>query len=234
MLRVRNLGAGYGDVQVLWDIDLDVAEGEAVALVGSNGAGKTTLLRTLAGLLKPRTGSVIFHDEDINSLTTPERVARGLALVPEGRQLFQGMTVHENLKMGAFARRETAQIAQDLERVYAYFPELADRRKQLAGTMSGGEQQMCAVGRGLMSAPKLLLIDELSLGLAPVVVDRLVVAIRDIIKTGLTVVVVEQDINTAFDIAARGYVLETGRIVQQGSGAELLADPRVKAAYIGL
>lgn len=234
MLQVGRLRAGYGEINVLWDVDLHVEPGEVVALVGSNGAGKTTLLMTLAGLLKARQGSIVFLGEDITSLSAPERVRRGLALVPEGRQLFQGLTVEENLKLGAYARRDGKEVRESLERVYALFPELAERRGQLAGTLSGGEQQMCAIGRGLMSAPKLLLIDELSLGLAPVVVDRLKGTIADIRKAGVTVLVVEQDVQTAFEISNRGYVLETGHIVREGHSEALLADPRIKEAYIGL
>ena len=234
MLQVSRLRAGYGEINVLWDVDLHVEPGEVVALVGSNGAGKTTLLMTLAGLLKARQGSIVFLGEDITALSAPERVKRGLALVPEGRQLFQGLTVEENLKLGAYARRNGREVQESLERVYALFPELAERRGQLAGTLSGGEQQMCAIGRGLMSAPKLLLIDELSLGLAPVVVDRLKGTIAEIRKAGVTVLVVEQDVQTAFEIANRGYVLETGHIVREGSSDTLLADPRIKEAYIGL
>lgn len=234
MLQASRLRAGYGEINVLWDVDLHVEPGEVVALVGSNGAGKTTLLMTLAGLLKARQGSIVFLEEDITALSAPERVKRGLALVPEGRQLFQGLTVEENLKLGAYARRNGREVQESLERVYALFPELAERRGQLAGTLSGGEQQMCAIGRGLMSAPKLLLIDELSLGLAPVVVDRLKGTIAEIREAGVTVLVVEQDVQTAFEIANRGYVLETGHIVREGSSDALLADPRIKEAYIGL
>jgi branched-chain amino acid transport system ATP-binding protein len=234
MLNVSQLRAGYGEINVLWDVDLHVDPGEAVALVGSNGAGKTTLLMTLAGLIKARSGRIVFQGEDITGLSAPERVRRGLALVPEGRQLFQGLTVEENLKLGAYARRDGQKIQESLDQVYALFPEVAERRRQLAGTLSGGEQQMCAIARGLMSAPKMLLIDELSLGLAPVVVDRLKKAIADIRKAGVTLLVVEQDVQTAFEIASRGYVLETGHIVQEGPSEVLLADPRIKAAYIGL
>ncbi|MGC8838018.1 MAG: ABC transporter ATP-binding protein [Anaerolineae bacterium] len=233
MLEVSGLRAGYGEINVLWDVDLHVDPGEAVALVGSNGAGKTTLLMTLAGLIKARSGRIVFQGEDITALSAPERVRRGLALVPEGRQLFQGLTVEENLKLGAYARRD-GKIQESLEQVYALFPEVAERRRQLAGTLSGGEQQMCAIARGLMSAPKMLLIDELSLGLAPVVVDRLKRAIADIRKAGVTLLVVEQDVQTALEIASRAYVMETGRIVQEGPSEVLLADPRIKAAYIGL
>ncbi len=234
MLKVSGLRAGYGEINVLWDVDLYVEPGEVVALVGSNGAGKTTLLMTLAGLIRARQGSITFFGEDITPLSAPERVRRGLALVPEGRQLFQGLSVEENLKLGAYARRDGKEIAKSLEQVYALFPELAERRTQLAGTLSGGEQQMCAIGRGLMSAPKFLLIDELSLGLAPVVVDRLKGTIAEIRKTGVTVLMVEQDVQTALEVADRGYVMETGRIVQEGPSEALLADPRIKAAYIGL
>lgn len=234
MLEVSGLRAGYGEINVLWDVNLHVNPGEAVALVGSNGAGKTTLLMTLAGLLKARAGRIVFQGEDITALSAPERVRRGLALVPEGRQLFQGLTVEENLKLGAYARRDRQKVQESLEQVYALFPEVAERRRQLAGTLSGGEQQMCAIARGLMSAPKMLLIDELSLGLAPVVVDRLKVAIADIRKAGVTLLLVEQDVQTAFEIASRGYVMETGHIVQEGPSEALLADPRIKAAYIGL
>ena len=234
MLKVSGLNVSYGDVQVLWDINLEIRPGESVALVGSNGAGKTTLLKTIAGLLHPRSGRIQFGDMDITALKPGVRVHQGLALVPEGRQLFYGLSVRENLLMGAYTRKDRAQVMRDLEWVLELFPELRDRQNQLAGTLSGGEQQMCAIGRGLMSKPKMLLIDELSLGLAPVIVDRLVRTMHDIHAAGVTLFLVEQDIQTAFDIAERGYVLETGHIVRQGTGNELLADDQVRQAYLGI
>ncbi|MCL6552693.1 MAG: ABC transporter ATP-binding protein [Firmicutes bacterium] len=235
LLDVRGLGGGYGSVQVLWNVTLQVAAGEAVALLGANGAGKTTLLRLLAGVLPARTGSIWFDGQEITARPAHQRVAAGLVLVPEGRQLFPGMTVRENLLMGAFLRRSPpSAIAADLERVETLFPVLGERRGQLAGTLSGGEQQMCAIGRALMARPRLLLVDELSLGLAPIVVDRLIEAIGAIHRQGIALVLVEQDVATALGIAGRGYVLEAGAITLAGSSAELLADARVRESFVGI
>lgn len=237
MLEVRSLDFAYGDVQVLWDINISIEAGEVVALVGSNGAGKSTLLKTIAGLYRPRRGEILFDGQAITERPADERVHQGIALVPEGRQLFYGMTVRENLMIGAYARAGRDgrdEILRDLAAVYELFPELRERESQLAGTLSGGEQQMCAIGRGLMSAPKLLLIDELSLGLAPVIVDRLMETIQAIHERGVTLFLVEQDVQAAFQMAHRGYVLETGHIVQQGSSQDLLEDEAIKRAYLGI
>jgi branched-chain amino acid transport system ATP-binding protein len=235
LLDVRDLSGGYGRVQVLWNVTMHVAAGEAVALIGANGAGKTTLLRVLSGLLPARTGSIWFDGQEVTARPAHQRVAAGLVMVPEGRQLFPGMTVRENLLMGAFLRRSPpAALAEDLERVETLFPVLGERRNQLAGTLSGGEQQMCAIGRALMARPRLLLVDELSLGLAPIVVDRLIEAIGAIHRQGIALVLVEQDVATALDIAARGYVLEAGAITLAGRSPDLLADGRVREAFVGI
>ena len=235
LLAVEGLDAGYGDVQVLWGISLGVARGEAVALVGSNGAGKTTLLRTISGMLPARGGRVLFAGRDITSLPPDRRVALGLAHVPEGRQVFAGMSVRENLLMGAYTRQGgRAAVQADLDQVYSLFPVLADRKEQLAGTMSGGEQQMLAIGRGLMGRPAMLLIDELSLGLAPVVVERLVAAVCEVHRGGTTVLLVEQDVQTALEMAGRGYVIANGRLALQGTSAQLLRSEEVRTAYLGI
>jgi len=224
------VSAGYGSVEVLWDVDLEVGEDEIVALVGSNGAGKTTLLRAVSGLIPPSAGEVRFANEPISALRPEQIVARGVAHVPEGRHLFQGLTVRENLQAGASAQREGA----DLERAVELFPRLGERLGQLAGSLSGGEQQMCAIARGLMSRPKLLMIDELSLGLAPKLVDQIVEQLESVAAEGTALLVVEQDVDAALRIAQRGYVLETGRIAGSGSSEELLEDPRVREAYLGV
>ncbi|MBO8140881.1 MAG: ABC transporter ATP-binding protein [Firmicutes bacterium] len=236
LLRVEGLEVAYGEVQVLWGLDLAVAEQEVVALVGSNGAGKTTTLKALAGALRPRAGRIVFEGRDITGRPAADAVRTGIVLVPEGRQLFAGMSVHENLMMGAYARQDgMGAIRQDLDWVYELFRELAKKRGQLAGTLSGGEQQMCAIGRGLMAKPRLLLLDELSLGLAPVIVDRLVEIVTRIHRErGLAILLVEQDLNVALAMAGRGYVLETGRLVRSGAAEELLADEAVRAAYLGM
>jgi branched-chain amino acid transport system ATP-binding protein len=230
MLRVERLSAGYGPVQVLWDVDLEVGEREIVALVGSNGAGKTTLLRAISGLIRPTGGEVRFEGDAVGGLRPEQIVGRGIAHVPEGRHLFQGLTVLENLMAGAYARRDGA----DLDEVVELFPRLGERMSQLAGNLSGGEQQMCAIGRGLMSHPKLLMIDELSLGLAPKLVDQIIDRLESVAEGGTALLVVEQDVDAALRIAGRGYVLETGRIAASGSSAELSEDPRVREAYLGI
>jgi branched-chain amino acid transport system ATP-binding protein len=232
ILRVDSLCAGYGQAEVLRNLSLHVAPGEIVALVGSNGAGKTTLLRALSGLV-PFRGTVSFLGASLAG-RSPERIfSAGLVHVPEGRQLFYAMTVEDNLKMGARLRKDAAAVAADFERVWNFFPRLKERRRQLAGSMSGGEQQMCAMARALMAQPRLLLVDEMSLGLAPVVVDRLLEILLEIRKAGMPVLLVEQDVFAAFSVADRGYVLETGHIVGEGPISELREDPRVRAAYLG-
>ena len=234
LLSVVGLCSGYGDVQVLWGIDLDVAEGEIVCLVGSNGAGKSTLLRTISGLMEPRGGSLRFAGRDVTGTGPDAVLAAGIAHVPEGRRLFKGLTVKDNLLLGAYLRSDKAGIAEDLERAFELFPILKERRDQDATTMSGGEQQMCAIARGLMSRPKLLMIDELSLGLAPRLVDRLGEALVEINRQGLTVLLVEQDVMTAFELASRAFVIELGRVAKAGSTAALSDDPAIRQAYLGL
>jgi branched-chain amino acid transport system ATP-binding protein len=235
VLEVTDLNVGYGNVPVLWKICLRVLPAELVALVGSNGAGKTTLLRALSGLIKTMGGNVSFAGRDITTIAPDLRVGMGLSQVPEGRLLFAGMTVQDNLIQGAFLIREKQVVRQNLERMLEYFPELKLKLKQLAGTLSGGEQQMCAIGRALMIRPKLLLIDEMSLGLAPVIVDRLAKIITRVNQEfRLAVLRVEQDVQMALESCHRGYVIENGRIVLEGDGLRLLADPRIRQAYLGL
>ena len=234
LLEVKNLVSGYGEVQILRDVSLEVKDKEIVALIGANGAGKTTLLWTISQLLKPMGGSVRFAGRDITAARSDEVVGAGVVHVPQGRRLFAGLTVRENLMQGVYLRRDTERIEQDLERIFSLLPLLKERAGQLAGRLSGGEQQMCAIGRGLMSRPRLLLIDELSLGLAPLVVDHLLELITQINQEGTTVLLVEQDVQVALKHAHRGYVLETGRIVQTGPAEELLDDPRIRQAYLGL
>ncbi|HEX6842188.1 MAG TPA: ABC transporter ATP-binding protein [Stellaceae bacterium] len=233
LLRVAGLTAGYGAVPVLFNVALTVNAGEVVALVGSNGAGKTTLLRAISRTLKAQ-GTLVFDGHDLMPLTPEAVFARGLVQVPEGRQLFGRMTVEENLLMGSYRRRDPAGVKRSFERVYQLFPRLFERRTQQAGSMSGGEQQMCAMARALMAAPRLLIVDEMSLGLAPVVVDQLLGVLADIRKEGVTVLLVEQDVFAAFSVADRGYVMETGHIVREGPVKELERDPEVRRAYLGV
>lgn len=233
LLEIEGLAAGYGAVPVLFGLDLAVGAGEIVALVGSNGAGKTTLLRALSRVIAAR-GAIRFDGQDLLPLSPERAFAAGLVQVPEGRQLFPRMSVEENLRMGAFRRRDPAGIARSFERMYEIFPILADRRRQMAGNLSGGEQQMCAVARALMAEPKLLMVDEMSLGLAPVIVDQLLSVLAEIRNSGVTVLLVEQDVFAAFSVADRGYVMETGRIVREGTVAELAADPELRKAYLGV
>jgi branched-chain amino acid transport system ATP-binding protein len=233
LLEVRNLSAGYGGVPVLRDISLEIHPTEMVAIVGSNGAGKTTLLRALSRVI-PATGDIQFNHKDLGPLTPDQAFGLGLVQVPEGRQLFDRMTVQDNLLMGAYRRSDRAAIARDLDRVYTLFPQLSERREQLAGSMSGGEQQMCAMARGLMAAPVLLLIDEMSLGLAPIIAEQLMDMLAQIRKEGVTVLLVEQDTYLALSGADRGYVMETGRIVHAGAAKDLIDDPEVQRAYLGL
>ena len=233
MLEVRELSAGYAGVQVLWDVELDVGDQEIVALVGSNGAGKTTLLRAISALLHPLAGSVRWRGRETVGMR-PEHVVRlGIAHVPKGRRLFAGLTVRENLEMGAYQRRD-ARVREDIEWVLELFPHLRQHLERIAGRLSGGEQQMCAIARGLMSLPKLLMIDELSLGLAPNLVESLLARLSQIVQRGTSVLLVEQDVDAALTIATSGYVLETGRIVAHGPGKQLRADPRIREAYLGV
>ena len=233
LLAVSGLSAGYGAAPVLFGLDLAVSAGEIVALVGSNGAGKTTLLRAVSRVIAAR-GSIRFAGRDLLPLSPEEVFTLGLVQVPEGRQLFQRMSVEENLQMGAFRRRDPAGIARSFERVYQLFPILADRRRQMAGSLSGGEQQICALARALMAEPKLLMVDEMSLGLAPVIVDQLLDVLSDIRRSGVTVLIVEQDVFAAFSIADRAYVMETGHIFREVPVKELESDPELRRAYLGM
>lgn len=234
MLEVKGLDVAYGDIQVLWGINLDIQEGEIVSVVGSNGAGKSTLIRTISGSIRPLQGEILYDKNSITHLLPGEIVMKGISQVPEGRKLFSGMTVQENLMMGAYCRGNRKEIDEDLYFVYHLFPRLEERRKQIAGTLSGGEQQMCAIGRALMSHPKLLLIDELSLGLSPLLVDSLLEAIEQIHQRGTSILLVEQDVQTALEHADRSYVIETGHITLSGKSQDLLENPEVKRAYLGI
>ena len=232
MLDVKNINVYYGAIHAVKDISFQVNEGEIVTLIGANGAGKTTTLQTVSGLLHTRTGSIEFLGQPIQNVPASKLVGRGLAQVPEGRRVFQQMTVEENLEMGGFTQPAST-IAPGLERVYEQFPRLKERRRQVAGTLSGGEQQMLAVGRALMSRPKVIMMDEPSLGLAPIIVKGIFEIIKEINKQGVTVLLIEQNANMALKTANLGYVMETGRITLHGSGEELLANEAVKAAYLG-
>ncbi|MGE5619497.1 MAG: ABC transporter ATP-binding protein [Sphingomonadaceae bacterium] len=234
MLKIEKLHVRYGGVHALKGISLEVPEGKIVSLLGANGAGKSSTLRTIAGLVKPVEGRVIFDGGDITGMQASARVRAGIAMVPEGRHAFTNLTVLDNLLMGAYARRDEAGVKRDMERVFTLFPRLRDRRTQRAGTLSGGEQQMLVVGRALMSAPRLLLMDEPSLGLAPNLVAELFDTIDQIHLEGITILLVEQNARAALRIADHGYVMELGEIVLQGSGAELLRDDRVRKAYLGV
>jgi branched-chain amino acid transport system ATP-binding protein len=229
LLEVRDLNAGYGRVQVLWDVDLTVEREQIVALVGANGAGKTTLLRAISGMIPTRSGSITFQGREIAGASIESIVDLGIAHVPEGRRLFSGLTVRENLLLGGWRNNN-----RDLSRVVELFPVLGERMNQIASTMSGGEQQMCAIARGLMSRPALLLIDELSLGLAPTLVDEIVGRLPDIAASGTAVLLVEQDIDTALNVSGFAYVLETGRVTKSGPSSKLLTDPTIQEAYLGL
>jgi branched-chain amino acid transport system ATP-binding protein len=234
VLKVRNIDVFYGDVQVIWDISFDVKQGEVVALIGANGAGKSTTLNAVSGLLKPRKGSISFNGEDLAAVEAYHRIDRGMALCPEARRLFVEMTVEENLDMGSLRGEAKQKREQTKEMVFSLFPRLRERQKQLSGTLSGGEQQMVAIGRGLMSLPRLLMFDEPSLGLAPILVREIFDVIKKIRQEGATVLIVEQNVKQTLAIADRVYVLEQGKVSMQGSGKDLLNDPHVKAAYLGL
>ena len=233
MLDIKDINVYYGAIHAIKGISLYVNEGEIVTLIGANGAGKSTTLRTISGLLKPKTGSITFLNKDIAGMPAHKIVAEGISQVPEGRRIFAEMTVMENLELGAFIRDDTKTIAQDLKMVFRRFPRLEERKLQLAGTLSGGEQQMLAMGRALMSRPKLLLLDEPSMGLAPLLIREIFNIIVDINKTGTTVLLVEQNANMALSIANRAYVLETGRITISGDAKELAASEEIRKAYLG-
>lgn len=233
MLEIKDLHVSYGGIQALRGVSLTVPEGKIVTLIGANGAGKSTLMRTISGLVKAQSGSILWNGQEILTKPIDQIVAGGIAMSPEGRRVFADLTVVENLKIGAYLRRDKAGIQQDLEWVYSLFPRLKERSWQSAGTLSGGEQQMLAVGRALMSKPKLLMLDEPSLGLAPLVVREIFDIIRTVNQQGITVLLNEQNANMALKVADYAYVLETGNLTMSGTGAELLSDPQVKAAYLG-
>ena len=233
MLKVRDLVVAYGGIEALKGISVDVPDGQIVTLIGANGAGKSTLLRTIMGLVKPRSGSVEYNEENIKDLNSQHIVSRGITLVPEGRRVFPNLTVLENLRIGAYLRKDEEGIAKDIKRSYELFPRLEERNWQMAGTLSGGEQQMLALGRALMSRPKLIMMDEPSLGLAPLVIKDIFNIIRRINESGTTVLLVEQNANMALKVAHHAYVLETGRIKTEGSGRELLENEEIKEAYLG-
>ena len=233
LLAVDRLAVHYGGIRAVQGVSLEVSEGETICVIGANGAGKSTTLRALVGLAAAAAGTIRYGGRDVTRLPVHERARLGLSLVPEGRGIFPRMTVTENLLMGAYQHRDGEPIRQDLQRVLALFPRLAERRAQVAGTLSGGEQQMLAVGRALMSRPKLLLLDEPSMGLAPLVVEKIFATLREVAAQGVTLMLVEQNANLALQISDRGYVLDNGRVAIGGPAADLLQDPRVRAAYLG-
>jgi len=232
LLRLEGINTYYGQMHILQDVNLEVAEGELVCLLGGNASGKSTTLKTILGIVPPRSGSVVLSGENVTRFTTASRIERGMAIVPENRRLFGPMTVLENLEMGAYLRPR-ADLSEDLDRVYTLFPLLSERRKQLAGTLSGGEQQMVAMGRALMARPKLLLMDEPSMGLAPILVERSFEIIEQVHDAGVALLIVEQNANVSLSIADRGYVLSTGRVVLEGKASELLQHEELRKAYLG-
>ncbi len=234
LLEIQNVSSGYGEVQILWDVSLNLERGKLTALVGSNGAGKTTLLRTVMGLLKPSQGTVTFDGSDVTRISPHAKAARGLVLVPEGRQLFPSMSVYENLQMGAYSARARANFSENLEKVYDMLPRLKERADQRAGTLSGGEQQMLAVARGLMAQPEILMFDELSLGLAPVLVLGLFEVLQRLKDEGLTMLLVEQNVQMALAVSEYTYILAEGRLDSEGPSRELARDERIREAYLGI
>jgi branched-chain amino acid transport system ATP-binding protein len=234
LLELQNLKVRYGRIEAIHDMSITVEKGEVVSLIGANGAGKTTTMRTISGLLTPSAGRIFFDGEDITKLAAHKRVGLGISQAPEGRGVFPGMTVAENLDMGTFGRKDRSGVAADLERVFTLFPRLKERRTQVGGTMSGGEQQMLAIGRSLMSSPRLLLLDEPSMGLAPQFIRQIFTIVGEIAKQGTTILLVEQNANQALARSDRAYVLETGTITKTGPGRELMADPAIKEAYLGV
>ena len=233
LLEIRGLKVAYGGIEAVRGIDLHVAEGELVALIGANGAGKTTTLKAIAGMLRPAAGTLRYNGDDVTGLPSHVLIRRGIALVPEGRGVFARLTVEENLAMGAYIRQDRPAVRADTERVFDLFPRLRERRAQVAGTLSGGEQQMLAIGRAMMSRPRLLLLDEPSMGLAPLMVQKIFEVIRSIAAQGVTILLVEQNALLALEAAARGYVMESGALTLQDTGAALLASPQVRQAYLG-
>ena len=233
LLQVKNLKVAYGGIQAVKGVDFEVREGELVSLIGSNGAGKTTTMKAITGTLPINDGDILYLGESIKGKGAWDLVKKGLVMVPEGRGVFARMTITENLQMGAYIRNDKAGIAADIEKMFTIFPRLRERKDQLAGTMLGGEQQMLAMGRALMSQPKVLLLDEPSMGLSPIMVDKIFEVVRDVYALGVTIVLVEQNASRALAIADRGYVMESGLITMTGPGQELLSDPRVRAAYLG-
>jgi branched-chain amino acid transport system ATP-binding protein len=234
LLEVDKLEAGYGDIQVLWGVSLRVARGQLTAIVGANGAGKTTMLRAIVGTITPWRGRVTFEAKDVTRVSTHVKAARGVAMVPEGRQLFSAMSVDENLQLGAFSKRAAHDYATRLDRVFNLFPRLAERRRQIAGTLSGGEQQMLAIARGLMSDPTILIIDEMSLGLAPVLTYQLFKTLKNLREAGLTILLVEQNVHLALAVSDYAYVLAEGRVFTEGPPSVLGAKPEIRRAYLGL
>jgi branched-chain amino acid transport system ATP-binding protein len=235
LLSIKGLESGYGDVQVLWGLDMDVQEGQITAVIGSNGAGKSTLMRTISGLVKANKGEITFAGHDITGSSPRHVLDSGIAHVPEGRRLFRGLSVRDNLLIGAYTRRAPShEIQKDLEFIYSIFPRLEERQTQDATTLSGGEQQMCAIGRGLMSKPKLLIIDELSLGLAPKAVEQLVAALTELNARGLSILLVEQDVFTALEMSKHAHVVENGRVTISGPSSELHDNPKIRQAYLGM
>jgi len=234
MLKIKDLHVNYGGIKALKGINIDVPDGKIITLIGGNGAGKSTTLRTSIGLVKPDSGSVFYNGQDISHIKTKDIVSKGLVLVPEGRKVFSNLTIHENLVLGSYSRKDKSGIEKDREKVLGIFPRLGERLKQKAGTLSGGEQQMLAVGRALMTKPKLLMMDEPSLGLAPLIVKDIFRIIQNINKLGVTILLIEQNAKAALEIADYGYVMETGNIVMEGSGSELLNNDNVKKAYLGI
>jgi branched-chain amino acid transport system ATP-binding protein len=235
LLEIRDLQAGYGDIPVLWDISLQVRANEIVGLIGSNGAGKSTLINVISGIVPIDKGALFWRGREIGPCTPKERVELGIVQIPEGRLLFSGLTVEQNLMLGAFSRKDRENFDEDLKAVYGLFPRLEERKAQMAGTLSGGEQQMCAIGRGLMSNPKLLLIDELSLGLAPILVDQIMDALRRAYQErDISIMLVEQDVHLGLSMSNRAYVLETGHIVREDRSELLARDPEIRRAYLGI
>jgi branched-chain amino acid transport system ATP-binding protein len=233
LLEVHDLSVYYDDIRALWGLSFDVEAGEIVAILGSNGAGKTTTLKTISGVMRPREGTITFNGQRLDQMPSHKIVEAGIAHVPEGRRLFPMMTVYENLEVGSLVPHAKAQRQQTIKHVFELFPRLEERREQLAGTLSGGEQQMLAIGRGLMSLPKLLILDEPSLGLAPLIVQNVFEVIKEVNDNGVTVLIVEQNVQQALRVAHRAYVIETGRLVLSGTGVDLLHDPQVREAYLG-
>ncbi|MFK9091646.1 ABC transporter ATP-binding protein [Bacillus salipaludis] len=233
MLKINDINVYYGNIHALKGVSLDINQGEIVTLIGANGAGKSTLLKTISGLLKPKNGEILFENEHLAGKVAQAIVKRGISQVPEGRRVFSNMSVEENLELGAYLRKDKKGIREDFEKVYQLFPRLYERRKQLSGTLSGGEQQMLAMGRALMARPRLLLLDEPSMGLAPLLVKTIFKIIGEINKTGTTILLVEQNANMALSIADRAYVIETGKIVAAGTAEELSQSDQIRAAYLG-